>query len=448
MNGRPTTQLVWNDGFALAYQVFGDGPDLVYLPPWASSVDWNWLSPAYARFLRRLASFARTVVMDRRGWGCSDRLSPGQAPAMEDLIEDLVAVIDATNGTRPTLFASGESGLVALAAAAARPDLFSKLVLFHCSPVGTRTDDMPWEDTEENARATVRSIERAASWDDWYRVFIRDQLPSLAGDEAATAWVVGGGRSLIGPGAAANEARWFASLDERELLARIELPTLLLGRRETTAWPIESSRFMAERLPNARLVELDGRDTFPWVGDWESVADEIQEFVTGGRDRSEAPRSVATVLFTDVVGSTVRAADLGDAEWHVLLAHHDETLRALLRRHHGTEIGTTGDGLFATFETAAGAVRCATEMSAAVRELGLEIRVGIHTGEVEHEGHDLRGIAVHIGARVMSVAGPSEVLVSSTVKDLAEGSGLLFEDAGEHDLKGVPGRWHLFRTTP
>ena len=202
---------------------------------------------------------------------------------------------------------------------------------------------------------------------------------------------------------------------------------------------------MAERIPNATLVELPGSDALPWVGDWESVTDEIQEFVTGSRERPAAARSLATVLFTDVVGSTVHAVELGDAAWHQILERHNEVLRTSLRTHHGTEVGTAGDGFFATFGSAAEAVDCAVDMTRGVQPLGLEIRAGVHTGEVEYDGDDLRGIAVHIGARVMSVAGPSEVVVSSTVKDLSAGSGLTFEDAGEHELKGVPDRWRLYR---
>jgi len=202
---------------------------------------------------------------------------------------------------------------------------------------------------------------------------------------------------------------------------------------------------MAERIPDATLVELPGADVYPWVGDWEGVTDEIQQFMTGSRERPAAARSLATVLFTDVVGSTVHAVELGDAAWHQLLERHNEILRTVLRTHHGTELGTAGDGFFATFESAAEAVDCAVDMARDVQPLGIEIRTGVHTGEVERDGDELRGIAVHIGARVMSIAGPSEVLVSSTVKDLSAGSGLTFEDAGEHELKGVPDRWRLYR---
>jgi class 3 adenylate cyclase len=446
VNDKPQTLFTWSGDVGLAYQVLGEGPDLLYLPPLLASVDHSWLFPPYARFLRRLASFSRLIFMDRRGWGCSDRLPPGQSPDLDSQIEDLVAVTDATNANRSTLFAVEESGFVALAAAASHPDLFSRLVLFQCSPVWTRKDDMPWEESEERAVSTIRSLERSQSWDDWHRMFVRDQLPSLVGDEEALAWVASGSRSVMGPGGVLSEIRWMKDLDLRDRLGSITAPTLVLAR-PTSTWPIETSRYVAERIPNATLVEFPGEDIYPWVGDWEAITDEIQEFVTGGRERPEPKRSIATVLFTDIVGSTVQAVELGDAAWRELLARHHEVLRSALRRHHGTEVDTTGDGLFATFDSAAEAVRCAVSMTSAIQELGIEIRAGVHTGEVEQDGANLRGIAVHIGARVMSLAGPNEVLVSSTVKDLAAGSGLAFTDAGEHELKGVPDRWRLYRVS-
>ncbi len=445
MAEKPQTLFTWNGDWALAYQVVGDGPDLIYLPSFVSSLDWNWLNPSYARFLRRLASFARLTITDRRGWGCSDRLPPGESPVMEILVDDLLAVIDAANLTRPVLLATEESGFMAIEAAATHPDLFSRLILFQCSPVWTAKDDMPWEGSEGTALSTIRSIRRSTSWDDWHRVLMRDQLPSIAGDDAELAWLASASRSNVAPGAVITELEWLKDQDLRQRLAEISMPTLVLHRPAVTVWPIESARYLAERIPDARLVELPGADVYPWVGDWEAVTDQIQDFVTGSHEPPPAERALATVLFTDVVGSTVQAVELGDAAWHRLLARHNDLLRTILRRHHGTEIGTSGDGFFATFGSAAQAVACAVEMTEQVRTLDMEIRAGVHTGEVERDGDDLRGIAVHIGARVMSQAGPSDVLVSSTVKDLSAGSGLTFEDAGEHELKGVPDRWRLYR---
>jgi class 3 adenylate cyclase len=443
---KPKTMYTWNGQWALAYQVLGEGPDLIYLPPFIGSVDHNWLSPSYARFLNRLASFSRLTIMDRRGWGASERLGPDRAPTLDALVDDILAVIGAANATRPTLFACGESGFQAIEAVASHPDLFARLVLFHCSPAWTRKDDMPWEDSDAAAESNVRSLERSVSWDDWLRVFARDQLPSLDGDEAALAWLASASRAIGAPGSVITDMRWMSTLDLRDRLDAIAVPTLVLHREGLTqGWKPESSRYLSERISNARLVTLPGSDLYPWVGDWEPLTDEIQACVTGDRTRPEPRRSLATVLFTDVVGSTVKAIELGDAAWRELLARHNEVLRTQLRRFHGTEVGTTGDGFFATFGTAAEAIRAAVAMVETVRELGIEIRAGVHTGEVEHDGDDLRGVAVHIGARVMAEAGPSQILVSSTVRDLASGSGLVFEDAGERELKGVPDRWRLYR---
>jgi class 3 adenylate cyclase len=435
----------WNGDWALAYQVVGEGPDLVYLPPFIGSVDQNWLFAPYARFLDRLASFSRLIVMDRRGWGVSDRLGPSRAPTLDDLVDDLFGVMDAANARRPTLFAAQESGFHALEAVASHPDRFSRLVLYQCSPSWNQKDDMPWEETAEEGEANLGSLQRSVSWDDWVRNFVRDQLPSLEGDRAALTWVADASRALGAPGGVIADMRWMSSLDLRDRLGSIRVPTLAIGREGVASWPIESVRYLADKIPDATLRVLAGADLYPWIGDWEAVTDEVQEFVTGSRERPAPRRGLTTVLFTDVVGSTVQAVELGDGPWHELLARHNDVLRDRLRRHHGTEVGTTGDGFFATFDSAAEAVRCALAMTDDVRQLGIEIRAGVHTGEVEFDGDDLRGIAVHIGARVMSLAGSSEVWVSSTVKDLSGGAGLAFEEAGEHELKGVPDPWRLYR---
>jgi len=383
--------------------------------------------------------------MDRRGWGCSDRFPPGESPNLDTLAEDLLVVLDSVNALRPRVFAANESGYVALRAVTLYPERFAGLVLFDASPVWTRKDDLPWEYSEEAAAASVRSIERASSWEEWGRAWVRDELPSVADDDRMLAWIAASWNGSIAPGALVSELRWLADVDLRADLSLITVPTLVMHRQGQTTMPVETAHYLVERIPGARFVEIPGADRFAWVGDWEAVTDQIQEFVTGSRERPAPERSLATVLFTDVVGSTVQAVELGDTAWHELLERHNNTLRTVLRHHRGTEVGTSGDGFFATFDSAAQAVACATEMTQQVRDLGMEIRAGVHTGEVERDGDELRGIAVHIGARVMSLAGPSEVLVSSTVKDLSTGSSLTFEDAGEHELKGVPDRWHLYR---
>jgi class 3 adenylate cyclase len=442
---RPETRYAWNGDVALAYQVFGAGRDLVYLPPFIGSVDSNWHFPPYAGFLRRLASFARVIVTDRRGWGVSDRPGPEATATIDVLVEDLLTIMRAVNASDPILFACQESGFQAIEALARYPDLFSRAVLWHCSPAWNRKEDMPWEEPPDLTEATIGSIGRSVSWDEWVSVLIRDQLPSLEGDLSARTWVADASRAVSGPGAVVADMRRMSTLDLRHRLGEIRVPTLMLGRDGVSAWPVESLHYMAERVHAGQVRVLSGSDVYPWVGDRDTVAEEIQEWVTGGRDRPEPRRMLATVLFTDVVGSTAQAVTMGDAAWHELLARHNQVLRDQLRAHRGTEVGTTGDGFFATFGSAADAVRCALAMTTQIRTLGLDIRAGVHTGEVEMDGDDLRGITVHIGARVMSAAGPSEVWASSTVKDLTAGSGLAFADAGEHELKGVPDRWRLYR---
>lgn len=447
MSETPRTLYTWNDGWGLAYQVTGNGPDLVYLPPFAASIDWTWRNPSYARFLRRLASFARLTLMDRRGWGCSDRFPPGAHPDLGALVDDLLAVVAAASASRATLLASQDGAYVALETVAQHPRAFSSLILYQSSPVWTRKDDMPWEQTDDDNMANIRSVERSSAWDEWNRTFIRDQLPSIVGDEAEVDWLSTGTRSLMGPGSLVAEMKWLNDIDLRPRLPDITIPTLILHRPASRSWPIEASRYMAERIPGARLVELPGADNYPWVGEWEAVTDEVQEFMTGSRERVAPRRSLATILFTDMIDSTVRAADLGDAAWRRLLERHRDVVRAVLRRHGGAEVETAGDGFLATFETAAEAVRAALAMIVAVQPLGVELRAGVHTGEVERDGPELRGIAVHVAARVMAAAGPSEVFASSTVKDLTAGSGLVYEDRGDHELKGVPDRWRLFAAT-
>ena len=435
----------WSEEFAIAYQIVGDGPtDLVYLPPWCSNLDGNWMWSHHARFLNRLASFSRLILYDPRGWGCSDRLAPGQAAELEDHVADLIAVLDAANARQPAMFASMDLGEVGLLAAATHPERFSSLVLFNVAPTEIGTPEEPFWGTEAGLEATMESVRRSTNWDDWARTFVRDALPSHVDDEEAIAWFATMQRLTEGPGSVLSHMKKQRELDVRDRLADIRSRTLIISRG-SDPWRVEGSRYMADRIPGSTAAQLPGEDVYPWAGNWEPVTDEIQRFLTGSLAPPEHDISIATLLFTDIVASTALAAELGDAEWHARLQRHHESLRSLLRRYQGTEVDTAGDGFFATFASPGRAVRCATEMTAAVPELGLEIRAGLHTGEVEVVEDGVRGIAVHIGARVMSQAGPSEILVSSTVRDLSTGSGLTFEDAGEHELKGVPDRWRLYR---
>ena len=281
MSDVPRTLYTWNGGWALAHQVVGSGPDLIYLPGFDASIDLAWRHPSYGQFLRRLASFSRLSLMDRRGWGGSDRFSPGTHAEIGDLVDDLLLVAAATNATRPAIFATSESAFIALEAVATHPRAFSRLILFHASPSWTQNDDLPWETTADEVAAEIRSIERAVSWDDWMQPYIREAQPSLHGDSVALSWLGAASRGLIAPGALVAELRWIFDLDLRDRLDQIPIPTLVLYRPEHTCPAQESARYLAERIPDARLVAVPGPDAFAWVGDWEAMTDEIQEFLTG-----------------------------------------------------------------------------------------------------------------------------------------------------------------------
>lgn len=440
-------QYTWSGDFAIAYQTVGDGPvDLLYLAPWASNLDWNWEWEHHARFLRRLGSFSRLILFDRRGWGVSDRYPPGQTATLEELVDDMIAVLDTLNVGSAALLACNEGGYQGLLAAATFPSRVSSLVLFQCSPVWNMTEDLPWESTREAGRSIIESIRRATSWDEWSRQFVREAFPSHADDEEAIAWFAAMQRLTEGPGSAMTHVESMLEYDVRDALPKIVVRTLVMHRTDLTSrgWHIETSRYLAERIAGAKMVELPGSDDYLWGGDWEPGVAEVQRFLTGAVETPEPDVVVATVMFTDIVNSTAQAATLGDERWGDLRGQHDRLIRSELRRHHGREVDTAGDGFLATFTAPGQALRCATAVVAGVRELGLEMRAGLHTGEVELEGDAVRGIAVHIGARVSSLAGPNEVLVSQTVKDLVAGSDFRFQDRGEHELKGVPDRWRVY----
>jgi class 3 adenylate cyclase len=445
----PSTQYVKSGEFTLAYQVTGSGSkDLVYLLFETPNVVGNWFVPEHARFMERLASFSRLVITDRRGMGCSDRLPPGQSPTLEDLVDDLLVIIEAANATPATVLAGGETAFVALLAAATHPDRFEGLILWSPSPSWRRSADLPWESSDDQIESELGGIRRITNLRGWAERFVRDALPSQAGDPDAVDKVEA--LSALAGSAEAwyQEQRMFHGVDLRELLTMIRTPTLVVGRPDAHGWShFGSARFVADRLPNATLVELPGADSLPWVGQSDLVLDEIQEFMTGDRRAPEPDRVLATVLFTDIVGSTEKAAALGDRAWRTMVERHDAMIRGTLGRFRGREVDAAGDGFFAVFDGPARAVECARAVVEEVGSLGISIRVGCHTGEVETAGRDVRGIAVHIGARVAALAEGDEILITSTVRDLVAGSGLRFEDAGEHELKGIPDRWQLYRVT-
>lgn len=448
---RPNTRFTWSGGFGIAYQVLGDGVrDLVYLPGYVSNVDTSWDVPPIARFLEGLSSFSRLILLDRRGVGCSDRYMPGASPPLEEMADDVLAVMDAVGSTSATLFGIQDTAFIAMMLAASAPKRVGSLVLFGAAAAWQRNEEMPWAASSEEWDEVIKEssiVESALERADYYT---RDNLPSLAGDPTFVQRFA----SLIltnqAPAAYTAEFQRLRQADVRGILSSIQAPTLILHRTKDPVEPIESGRHLARRIPRARLVELDGSDTQPWAGGADAVLAEVEAFITGSarrvpEDPAREERMLATVLFTDIVGSTATAAEMGDETWRALIAEHDRTAKTIIARFRGTYVRGTGDGLLATFDGPARGVRCAEALIEAMKPLGIEVRAGLHTGEIGYGGNDLAGIGVHIGARVGAMAGPCEVWVTSTVKDLVAGSGLTFEDAGEHELKGVPDRWRLFR---
>jgi class 3 adenylate cyclase/pimeloyl-ACP methyl ester carboxylesterase len=450
MSSPPETRYAFNGDFALAYQILGEGSDeVIYLPGWVSNVEANWLAPDHARFLRRLSSFARLIVTDRRGVGCSDRLPPDQALTLEEAVEDLRTVARGAQVSRATVFGVEEGAFIAMLAVALHPERFDRLIVFGAASTWQKTDETPWGWSEEQWEDTLAGFHSTAP-SEIAEGYIRGALPSYAADPVEVRRMAMLLALTAAPGGGIAETRKLREVNLRDLLPTIRVPTLVLHRTEDPVESVQSGRYLAEHIEGATLVELPGRDSLPWVGASDEVIDEIERFVTGSTSGAPVPtnRVLSTVLFTDVVGSTARAAEIGDRAFRDLLERHHRLIRTELGRHRGVEIDTSGDGFFATFDGPAGAVACALAICDAVRELDIEVRAGVHTGEVETIDDKVRGIAVHIGARVLAAAGPSEVLVSSTVKDLVAGSALVLEDTGEHELKGVPERWHLYRAKP
>jgi class 3 adenylate cyclase len=411
---------------------------LVVVPGWVSNIDVFWEEPTFARLLTRLASFSRLILFDKRGTGLSDRV--GDMPSLEVRMDDVRAVMDAVGSPRAALFGFSEGAAMCALFAATYPGRAMALIMGGGFARRTSAPDYPWGPTGEQHLAFAEQVER-----DWGGpVGIEVRSPSMVHDERYRQWWARWLRSSASPAAAAAVLRMNGEIDIRHILPAVRVPTLLLHSVNDRVIDIGASRYMAERIPGAKLVELRGIDHVPWGCDADRIADEIEDFLTGARHGAEPDRVLATVLFTDIVGATERAASLGDRCWHDLLDSHHALIRRELVHFRGREIDTAGDGFLATFDGPARAVRCACAMSDGVRALGLEIRAGLHTGECELMGDKLGGIAVHTGARVAARAGSGEVLVSSTVRDLVAGSGLSFQDRGVQNLKGIPGEWRLF----
>lgn len=435
----PQTRYARNGDINIAYQVVGSGPrDLVLVPGWVSNIEIFWEEPTMARFLERLASFSRLILFDKRGTGLSDRMS--DMPSLEVRMDDVRAVMDSAGSKQAALLGYSEGGPMCMLFAATYPDRASALIMTGSYPNLKQGPDSPWGRTAEMQEQFINAME--TQWGGPVGIEVR--APSMAHDERFRQWWGRWLRMSASPAAAASVIRMSYEIDVRHLLPLIRVPTLLLHSAGDKAMAVSGSRYMAERIPGAKYVELPGADHVPWLSDSDAIVDEIEEFLTGVRGRAEPDRVLATVLFTDVVGSTEKAAALGDRRWHDLLDSHNSAVRRELARFRGREIDTAGDGFLATFDGPARAVRCARAISEAVRPLGLETRAGLHTAECEVMGNGVGGIAVHIGARIAACAGASEVLVSSTVRDLVAGSGLKFREFGVHALKGVPGEWRLF----
>ncbi len=436
---RPTTRYAQSGDVNIAYQVIGEGPpDLVFVPGWISHLEYAWEITPFARFLQRIASFTRLIWFDKRGTGLSDRVSA--LPTLEQRMDDVRAVMDAVGSERAVLFGVSEGGSMCMLFAATYPERTLALILGGAYARKAWAPDYPFGTSAEEIQ---RHIDQSLhEWGGSVGLALR--APSLLHDTQFKEWWGTYLRLGASPGAAAALWRMNAEIDVRHVLSAIRVPALVIQRAGDLAVPVENGRYLAERIPGARYVELPGADHMFYVGDTEAILSAVQEFVTGVRPTAEADRILATVLFTDIVGATTRATELGDRRWRELLEDYHALVRRELIRFRGREIDTAGDGVLAMFDGPARAIRSAMAINEATRRLGIQLRAGLHTGEIELMGEKAAGIAVHIGARVAAKAGPSEVLVSSTVKDLVAGSRIRFTDRGAHALKGVTGRWRLF----
>lgn len=437
----PTTGYAMLGDQRIAYQLLGDGSvDILIAPSWFSSFDVEWESPKIRYFLRRLASFARVIRLDRRGSGASDPLFPDALPPWESFAEDIGCVMDAVGSRTAVVFADGDAGPLALLFAASHPDRVRALVLFHTSARFMADEDyplgIPWESFEEMTDQFTRDWGSGAG--------LSTVFPSLAGDDDFRRMFAKAQRAVTTPRAAGQYMQMMLAADVRRFLDAIEVPTLVLHPVNSRVLPVEHGRYLADHIASSRFIELPGGDVQPYFENTERVLEAIEEIVTGAPLISGAHRVLATVVFTDIVQSTSLAERFGDHRWRALLDSHDETVRRAIDEHSGRLIKTTGDGALATFDGPGRAVAFAGRVRREVAGLGLQIRTGIHTGEVELRDDDIGGVAVHLGARIMSAAEPGEILVSRTVKELVIGAQIDFEDRGLHRLKGVEGEWHLY----
>jgi class 3 adenylate cyclase len=413
----------------------------MFVPGFVSNVEAIWQSPDRSRFFRRLASFCRVILFDKRGTGMSDRGS--QIFTLEQRMHDVQAVLNEVGSERAALFGISEGGPMSLLYAATYPERTAALVLYGCYAKRSWSPDYTFGWKDEQWKRVLDNF--GHHWGTPRGVSATMWAPSIAGDPRAAEDLAAYFRASASPGAAVSIMSMNREIDVRHILPATRVPTLILHRTAEHVIDVEHARYMARHIPGAKLVELPGEDHMAWFGDQDSILDEVEQFLTGRRHAHEPERVLATVLFADIAGSTARAATLGDNSWRELLEAFYARVRQILHQYRGREISTSGDGFLATFDGPARAVRCASAIRDTVRSLNLEVRCGLHTGECELVGNDITGIAVHTGARVAALAAPGEVLVSQTVRDLVAGSGLVLEECGTYTLKGVPNEWRLFR---
>jgi class 3 adenylate cyclase len=439
----PETKYARSHGVHVAYQVFGRGPhDLVFAPGWASHIEYAWEEPMYARYLERLGSFARVIWFDKRGTGMSDRVSG--FPILEERMDDLTAVMDAAGSERASLLGLSEGGSMSALFAAMHPERVVSLILYGAFAKRLRSPDYPWAPTRAERERWIGRIE--AEWGT--SAELATLAPSVSKDKAFARWFATFSRLSASPSAIVDLARMNTNIDIREVLPSVHVPTLVIHRSGDRDVDVGNGRFLAGHIPGAKFLELPGNDHLWWVGDTDRILDEVQEFVTGNRAPRSVERVLTTVMFTDIVNSTVRARALGDRKWADLLTLHNQRIRRELRRFGGREVKSTGDGMLATFNGPATGIRCGAAILRTMRDLRLPVRVGIHSGECEILGKDVAGLSVHIASRVAGKANGTNVVVTRTVRDLVSGSGIAFRELGRHTLKGVEGSWTLFEAQP
>lgn len=438
----PVTQYVKTPGGYVAYQVFGEGPiDIVFITNWCTNLDVMWEEPSLARYFNRLATLGRVICFDKRGTGVSDPVPLSRLPTLEEWMDDAREVMDTVESKQAVVIGDTEGGFMAMLYAASHPDRVSELILVNAFPRFTRADDYQIGLRKSFMPTFLQHFE-----DNWGTgEFLLLTAPSVATDSRFRNWFARYQRLALPPGASRTLYEWVSELDIRPVLPSISVPTLVLQRQTNRIYRAAHGRYLAQNIPRAKYVKLPGGDCFPFhAGDTEPLLTEIQEFLTGMRGCPRTDRVLATIMLTDIVDSTRTAAQLGDQRWRDTLEAHNALIRKQIERFRGQHTRFTGDGFIATFDGPARAISCANSINTDVTGLGLQVRTGIHTGEIELRTTDIGGIAVHIAARVMAIAEPGEVLVSRTVKDLVAGSGFGFTERGVHSLKGVPDEWHLF----